>query len=773
MRDSHLDWIWSRYRTSPDAASGMQSLYRTCSVFTEHVLQPSHIILRGGGFALHPELAIPLTDIVTSMDRLLLFAAKHNKLPQAPCIGRQELSILTATEGLHSCATQNQIVFNWVLLIDRLALAMRELQWLCIGDDPTRHGWTSWMPGILASLPPSLRIKLPRDFLESYGITVLPPAANVSQKTAALRHAKVVSYRLPGRSHVSLGDFEAAVTARSPSSSSAVAKTTEDLAHLDRATSMSNLIDRFTRYPTPAISLRARTMCIVKSKSLSTVEITDRGIDSALGRYGLEIGFFRRVNDATNAMQSILTEASSLARVRDKCFVVDPHGALMRMLRGTNTTGELQAAWRSLSERMYISQGRLAEYEHYGEKAGNTPANECHDSAPQAPDPTRARSRLVPSNVTNIEVICRRGSRVESHESQAPAHVDGSAALPIVSGTVVEVGGQVPLPMHEHCEGESKPRTDVKVRPRHGMDSTVAPHETSICDPNGLRTPQSPKSSAPVLVDADTVELGEHDMEMMELRAKSSKAEAGGCKIARPVIRAPVPFVMDENAGRRRKLDKKLSNQQRGCALLPEVRTVDDASTYQGLGNPPVADTEGKREQDAPCALPQTTRALSDDAATPSPAPPSLKPPAPAFANADAVELGGLHVEMGETLARVSIVEREEREELHGRIAEPHATTGGRNFEQVSALDIPVADAKGRHILVPVLEGGGLDADTGENQQTKFSPEEQRTLATQPSIGQAHPVIFLYTSSRLHLALSHSFVVDSKAFALVSAIVHQ
>ncbi|KAJ7656263.1 hypothetical protein DFH06DRAFT_1132229 [Mycena polygramma] len=576
MRDSHLDWIWSRYRTSPDASSGMQSLYRTCSVFTELVLQPSHIILRGGGFTLHPELAIPLTDIVTSMDRLLLLAAKHNRLPQAPYIGRQELSILTASESLHSCATQNQIVFNWVLLIDRLALAMRELQWLCIGDDPTRHGWTSWMPGILASLPPSLRIKLPRDFLESYGITVLPPAANtseaVNQTAAALRHAEVVSCRLTGRSHVALDDVEAegfAVAARSPNSSSAVAKATEDLAHLDRATSMSNLIDRFTRYPTPAISLLARTTCIVKSKSLSSVEITDRGIDSALGRFALEIGFFRRVNDATNAMQSILTEASSLARIRDKCFVVDPHGALMRMLRGTNTTGELQAAWRSLSERMYVSQGRLAEYEHYGEKAGNTPANERHESAPQLPVPTSARSRLVPSNVTDIEVICPRGSRVESHESQAPAHIDGSAALPIVSRTVVE--------------------------------------------------------------------------------------------------------------------------------------------------------------------------------------------------------LGGLHVEMGETLARVSIVKREE---LHGRIAELHTTTGGRNLEQVSALDIQVADAKGGHILVPVLERGGLDADTCENQQTKYSPEEQRTLATQPSVGQAHPVILLYTSSsRLRLTLSRSFVVDSKAFALVSAIV--
>ncbi|KAJ7676569.1 hypothetical protein DFH06DRAFT_1168525 [Mycena polygramma] len=265
MRDSHLDWIWSRYTSSPDPASGMQSLYQTCLAFTKHVLQPSHIILRGGGFVLHPELAIPLTDVVTSMDRLLYLAAKHVQLHCAPCIGQQELRTLTITEGLHACATYNQVVDGWIILIDRLARAMRELQWLCIGEDPSRYSWSSWMPGILASLPPSLRSKLPSDFLESHGIMVLPPPANISQAASQKVAARKRDVETVGvRAQETEGSLclrpETCEGAGSPDPSNAAAATTVDLAHAGRDPSiMSELVHEFSNYPSPAVSLLART----------------------------------------------------------------------------------------------------------------------------------------------------------------------------------------------------------------------------------------------------------------------------------------------------------------------------------------------------------------------------------------------------------------------------------------------------------------------------------------------------------------------------------
>ncbi|KAJ7834931.1 hypothetical protein B0H13DRAFT_2369596 [Mycena leptocephala] len=405
MRDFHLDWIWSRYNTSPDPASGMQSLYQTCSAFTKHVLQPSHIILRGGGFTLRLELAVPLTDIVTSMDRLLYLAAKHVQLHSAPCIGQQELRTLTITEGLHACATYNQVVYGWVTLIDRLARAMRELQWLCIGEDPSRHSWSSWMPGILASLPPSLRAKLPSNFLESYNITVLPPPANISdaasQKAAVRKRAESLSRNPMHCSHVSHSDVEAGGLASpeetkgsprrrpetsedvtsyvnkstpdnrtgrapgSPDPSNATATTAVDLVHTDRDASMSELVNKFTSYPTPAVSLLARITCIVKLKSLGSLEITDRGEDLdrvGPGRFGLERGFFRRVSNTLDEMQALLTRASSLVPGRTSCFLVDPHKFFTDTFRGTHDAIQLHNAWAALSDRMRAAQDAVEQY---------------------------------------------------------------------------------------------------------------------------------------------------------------------------------------------------------------------------------------------------------------------------------------------------------------------------------------------------------------------------------------------------------------------------
>ncbi|KAJ7701954.1 hypothetical protein B0H17DRAFT_1195152 [Mycena rosella] len=176
MSDDYLKLIWSKYTISPDPLSGMQSLHQACKRFTNHILQPSYITLSGGGFTLHQELAKPLLEIARALDHLLLRAAQHHHFSGAPSIGQRDVDILRSSTALHACATLNQIMLSWVTLVDRLAEAMCELKYLCLGDPLhlSRRAWPTRIPQILASLPPLLRVKLPRAFLEAHSIMVLP-----------------------------------------------------------------------------------------------------------------------------------------------------------------------------------------------------------------------------------------------------------------------------------------------------------------------------------------------------------------------------------------------------------------------------------------------------------------------------------------------------------------------------------------------------------------------------------------------------------------------
>ncbi|KAJ7668889.1 hypothetical protein B0H17DRAFT_1142357 [Mycena rosella] len=171
MSDRYLAELWSKYTISPKPLSRMQSLHQTCIALTKHFLEPSHIILVGGGFTLHCELAEPLSDVVPAMDHLLHLAAEYHSLREAPFIGMSELHILTTTTGFHVPATQNQIVLAWVTLVDRLETAMREVRGLCIGDpfDPRRRTWPSRIPEAIMKLDCSLCSKLPRGFVDSFG----------------------------------------------------------------------------------------------------------------------------------------------------------------------------------------------------------------------------------------------------------------------------------------------------------------------------------------------------------------------------------------------------------------------------------------------------------------------------------------------------------------------------------------------------------------------------------------------------------------------------
>jgi hypothetical protein len=179
MPKTNMDWIWSKYTTSPDPAAGMQSLNQTCSVLTKHILLPTHIVLFHDSFSLCPNLAQVLINVVPQLGHFLNLALRDAGLSGIQDFCQTELQLLTYSTG-SNIATQNQIVWNWIHLINKVYIAMVDMKSLWCGHPIHVLGRAhpSQMLQILTVLPPALRMKLPASFLQSYGIMASPPAAN-------------------------------------------------------------------------------------------------------------------------------------------------------------------------------------------------------------------------------------------------------------------------------------------------------------------------------------------------------------------------------------------------------------------------------------------------------------------------------------------------------------------------------------------------------------------------------------------------------------------
>ncbi|KAJ6488479.1 hypothetical protein C8R47DRAFT_1071716 [Mycena vitilis] len=173
MAHRRLNAIWANYSISPDPSSGAPSLYDTSLALTRHSLQPHDIIQSGGGYALHHDLAQIVLDVCASMDQLLRGASKHHGRGTYS-IGSTLPQVLTGTTGLDLQTPQTQIISQWILLLNILSDAMRELKDLCIGDPFSRSHLeeASRYPRIIASLSPILLGRLRRCDFELFGVPV-------------------------------------------------------------------------------------------------------------------------------------------------------------------------------------------------------------------------------------------------------------------------------------------------------------------------------------------------------------------------------------------------------------------------------------------------------------------------------------------------------------------------------------------------------------------------------------------------------------------------
>ncbi|KAJ7842080.1 hypothetical protein B0H13DRAFT_1909970 [Mycena leptocephala] len=194
MAHHRLNAIWAKYTISPDPLSGVPSLHQVCLALTKHSLEPSDIIGLGTGFTLHPDLAQQVSHVCTAMDLLLRPAARHHFGESSFYIGNDLPYVLTGFLGETLQALQCQIISYWILLLDHLETAMRELQNYCIGDPCTNYHleWTSPYARLVASISPIFQGRLRACDYELWGLLIPWAVHEAAENAHSQSHSNAV-----------------------------------------------------------------------------------------------------------------------------------------------------------------------------------------------------------------------------------------------------------------------------------------------------------------------------------------------------------------------------------------------------------------------------------------------------------------------------------------------------------------------------------------------------------------------------------------------------
>ncbi|KAJ6493581.1 hypothetical protein C8R47DRAFT_947666, partial [Mycena vitilis] len=137
---------------------------------------------------------------------------------------------------------------------------------------------------------------------------------------------------------------------------------------MSRGYAMSDMADIFRSYlreQEDEISIDSRVKWISGKKSLDPKDVIDRGISTIdiRPRFGLDPLLIIRVENTVIEMQELLRQASALVPGRTKCFTIDPHYALMPILRGSDSLDEIHIAWAALNKRMALAHRYLEKYD--------------------------------------------------------------------------------------------------------------------------------------------------------------------------------------------------------------------------------------------------------------------------------------------------------------------------------------------------------------------------------------------------------------------------
>ncbi|KAF8171544.1 hypothetical protein K438DRAFT_1773101 [Mycena galopus ATCC 62051] len=129
---------------------------------------------------------------------------------------------------------------------------------------------------------------------------------------------------------------------------------------------MGNLVIEFNSSDDSGLSLFCQILTMSSKKALAIEDIDNCGQRTRqppVPRFALEKEFLREVESTIEDMQSILSRATAMIAGRTSCFLVDPCGVLLRVLRGANSLGEMHASWSALSERADLAIRNFAKYQ--------------------------------------------------------------------------------------------------------------------------------------------------------------------------------------------------------------------------------------------------------------------------------------------------------------------------------------------------------------------------------------------------------------------------
>ncbi|KAJ7694245.1 hypothetical protein B0H17DRAFT_1199488 [Mycena rosella] len=113
-------------------------------------------------------------------------------------------------------------------------------------------------------------------------------------------------------------------------------------------------------------------------------------------------------------MQSLLKRASELMEGRSTCFVVDPHGTMIRVLSGAASLSEMTIAWTGLRLCIELSQRAFKKYER--EYMATTSAELLLSPVSTAPD----IYNVFPRDCSAMSNLMYLFDHVPHHQAQLP-----------------------------------------------------------------------------------------------------------------------------------------------------------------------------------------------------------------------------------------------------------------------------------------------------------------------------------------------------------------
>jgi hypothetical protein len=126
---------------------------------------------------------------------------------------------------------------------------------------------------------------------------------------------------------------------------------------------MAHLWLEFGKSTERTISTSARCLSLATKATLKPDEVIDQGPEFEFsGRFRIQDKLSRNVYQTVEELQTFIRQMASLVPERSHYFIVDPDDTLLEVLEGAESTGQLLAAWKALSNRIESAQKFMLKY---------------------------------------------------------------------------------------------------------------------------------------------------------------------------------------------------------------------------------------------------------------------------------------------------------------------------------------------------------------------------------------------------------------------------